>query len=157
MPLKLMDGSKRGSRWGKPGRVFRHRGGSLLEAAIVLPVLLYLAFGTVEFGYYFYVKHSCEGAAREGARAAIVSGSAYSDVTTAVSTSMSACNLSSSGYTVTVQDAGTTVTNLSSAATGDAMTVTISVNWSTVGSAYMAFNFIGSSKVITGVAVMRHE
>ena len=51
----------------KPGRVIRRRGGSLLEAAIVLPVLIYVAFGTVEFGYYFFVKHSLDGAAREEA------------------------------------------------------------------------------------------
>jgi Flp pilus assembly protein TadG len=139
--------------------VLRHRGGALLEAAVVLPVLLYLALGTIEFGYYFYAKHACEGAAREGARAAIVSGSAYSDVTSAVTTSMTNSNYPASTYTVTtvVQDNGTTVTNLSSAVAGDEMTVTVSMNWSAMGAQYMAFNFIGLSKVISGTAVMRHE
>jgi Flp pilus assembly protein TadG len=153
MALKLI----RGTRWNKPGRFIRRRGGSLLEAAVVLPVLLYLAFGTVEFGYYFYVKHSCEGAAREGARAAIVAGSAYSDVTSAVSTAMGAASLSGSGFSTTVKDNGTTITTLTSVATGDTIEVTVSCNWSTVGSGYSAFGFIGSSKVISGVATMRHE
>jgi Flp pilus assembly protein TadG len=141
----------------KPGRVFRHRGGSLLEAAIVLPVLLYVAFGTVEFGYYFYVKHSLDGAAREGARAGIVSGSTYANITSAVSTCMAASTLSNSGYTTVVQDNGTTVASMSSAATGDAITVTVSCSWGTVGAGYQVWNFISNSKTVVGSAVMRHE
>ena len=43
----------------------RRSGGAVLETVLVMPVLLYLAFGIVEFGYYFYVKHSLEGAARD--------------------------------------------------------------------------------------------
>src|SRR5882724_8727084 len=50
----------------------RRRGSEVLEAALVFPILLALAFGTVELGYYFYVEHNVEGAAREGARAACV-------------------------------------------------------------------------------------
>jgi len=141
----------------KRGRIVRRRGGSLVEAAIVLPVLLYLAFGTVEFGYYFFVKHSLDGAAREGARAAIVSGGVYSDVTTAVSNSMAASNLSASGYTTVVQDNGTTIASLSSCASGDEMTVTVTCVWGTVGAGYRPWGFIGTSKNVVGSAVMRHE
>jgi Flp pilus assembly protein TadG len=50
----------------------RRRGSEVLEAALIFPILLALAFGTVELGYYFYVEHNVEGAAREGARAACV-------------------------------------------------------------------------------------
>jgi Flp pilus assembly protein TadG len=141
----------------KPGRVFRHRGGSLLEAAIVLPVLIYVAFGTVEFGYYFYVKHSLDGAAREGARAGIVSGATYANITTAITNCMTACTLSNSGYTTVVQDNGTTISTMSSAVTGDEITVTVSCNWGTVGSGYRLWGFIGTSKTLVGAAVMRHE
>jgi len=49
----------------------RRRGAEVLEAALVMPILLFMGFGTVEFGYYFYTEHNLEGAAREGARAAI--------------------------------------------------------------------------------------
>ena len=63
----------------------RRPGGAVLDMALVLPVLLYLAFGTVEYGYYFYVKHNVQSAAREGARAAIVPSATAGDVTTAVS------------------------------------------------------------------------
>ena len=43
-----------------------------LELAFALPLLLVLAFGTIEFGYWFYLEHNFQAAAREGARAAIV-------------------------------------------------------------------------------------
>ena len=82
----------------------RRFGGAVLETVLILPVLLYLAFGVVEFGYYFYVKHSLEGAARDGCRAAIPAGALYSDITSAVDTCMAASNLSSSGYTMTTGD-----------------------------------------------------
>jgi Flp pilus assembly protein TadG len=135
----------------------RRRGGAVLETILILPILLYMGFGTVEFGYYFYVKHSCEGAARDGCRAAIVAGALYSDVTSAVSTSMSAANLASSGYTVTVQDNGTTIGSLSSKVAGDTITVTVSCTWGTAGQGYRPWNMIGSSKVVVGTAVMRDE
>jgi Flp pilus assembly protein TadG len=135
----------------------RRRGGAVLETILILPILLYMGFGTVEFGYFFYVKHSCEGAARDGCRAAIVAGALYSDVTSAVSTSMSAANLAGSGYTVTVQDNGTTIASLSSKVAGDTITVTVSCTWGTAGQGYRPWNMIGSSKVVVGTAVMRDE
>jgi Flp pilus assembly protein TadG len=135
----------------------RRRGGAVLETILILPILLYMGFGTVEFGYYFYVKHSCEGAARDGCRAAIVAGAQYSDVTSAVSSSMSAANLGSSGYTVTVQDNGTTITSLSSKVAGDTITVTVTCTWGTAGQGYRPWNMIGSSKQVIGTAVMRDE
>ena len=53
-------------------RVRRNRrGNALLDAALVLPILLSLTFGTVEYGYFFFVKHSMQGAAREGCRAGL--------------------------------------------------------------------------------------
>jgi Flp pilus assembly protein TadG len=51
----------------------RRRGAETLELALALPLLLVLAFGTIEFGYWFYLEHNFQAAAREGARAAIVS------------------------------------------------------------------------------------
>jgi hypothetical protein len=58
---------------GRLGASVRRRrlGAEVLEAALVMPILLAMGFGTVEFGYYFYTEHNLEGAAREGARAAI--------------------------------------------------------------------------------------
>src|SRR4029077_864938 len=52
--------------------VARHRGAEVLEAALVLPIVLSLIFGMVEFAFYFHVEHTIEAAAREAARTACV-------------------------------------------------------------------------------------
>jgi Flp pilus assembly protein TadG len=49
------------------------RGAEVLELALALPLLLVIAFGTIEFGFWFYLEHNFQSAAREGARAAVVS------------------------------------------------------------------------------------
>src|SRR5437762_6132463 len=50
----------------------RFRGTELLELGLVLGlILLPLTFGMIEGGFYFYLEQNVQGAAREGARAAI--------------------------------------------------------------------------------------
>jgi Flp pilus assembly protein TadG len=48
------------------------RGAAIVELAIVLPLLLSLLMGMVEFGLLFYNKQVITNASREGARAGIV-------------------------------------------------------------------------------------
>lgn len=144
----------------------RRFGGAVLETVLILPVLLYLAFGIVEFGYYFYVKHSLEGSARDGCRAFIASGATPTDISNAVGTSMSASNLANSGYVITTTDApaaaggGTfTVTNgnYATCVAGDTITVTVTCTWGTAGSGYRPWGLIATSKQVLGAAVMRKE
>ncbi len=42
-------------------------GGAVLEMALAAPILVMLSFGTVEYGYYIYVKNEMYGAASNGA------------------------------------------------------------------------------------------
>ena len=51
------------------------KGASAVEFAIVLPVLVLLIFGCIEFGLLLYNKQVITNASREGARAGIVSQS----------------------------------------------------------------------------------
>lgn len=46
------------------------RGTSAIEFALVLPFLLLLLLGMLDYGWYFFVEHASETAAREGARVA---------------------------------------------------------------------------------------
>ena len=144
-----------------PGATITRRrlGAAVLETVLIMPVLLYLAFGVVEFGYYFYVKHSVEGAAREGCRAFIVSGATLTNVSTAVTASMHAAQLDNSGYTAVTQDGSTVLTNANytSAIAGDTITVTVSCTWGTAGAGYRPWALIGASKSVIGTAVMRKE
>lgn len=46
----------------------RRRGGAAIEFALVLPVLLALIFGIIEYGWIFFQQANILSAAREGAR-----------------------------------------------------------------------------------------
>ena len=50
----------------------RRRGQSLVETAMVLPVLAFLTFGLLDFGRAYYFQVAITNAAREGARTAIL-------------------------------------------------------------------------------------
>ena len=124
----------------------------MLEAALVFPILLALAFGTVEFGYYFYIRHALQGAAREGARAAIPRTATAATVNTAVAGAMSAAGLSNSGYQTSINPPTPDTVNA-----GDSVTVTVTCTWGTVGSGFRPLGLIGTNKPVRGVTVMRKE
>src|SRR5882724_300550 len=119
----------------------RRRGAEIIEMGISMGVLMALVFGGVEFGYFFFVKHSLQTAAREGDRVAVLSGSTNSTVNTAIANAMSNAGLTNSGYTVTTIPA-----NISAAASGTEITVTVSCTWGTVGAAFRPLALISSSK-----------
>ncbi|APG25741.1 TadE/TadG family type IV pilus assembly protein [Syntrophotalea acetylenica] len=48
------------------------KGAAVVEFAVVLPLLLLIVFGIIEFGFIFYNKALLTNASREGARRAIV-------------------------------------------------------------------------------------
>jgi len=49
-------------------------GVTIVEFALVLPILALLLCATIEFGYYFFVQHTLQFATREGTRLALVGG-----------------------------------------------------------------------------------
>lgn len=49
------------------------RGVAAVEFALVLPILLLILFGIIQFGFIFVVQNSMQNAVREGARAMAVS------------------------------------------------------------------------------------
>jgi Flp pilus assembly protein TadG len=51
-----------------------HKGASAIEFAIILPVLLVILIGTMEFGYVMFAKAVITNASREGARTGVVYG-----------------------------------------------------------------------------------
>lgn len=65
---------------------FHHEdGGSSVEMALVLPILVVLLFAVIQFGLAFYEWQGLQAAAREGARVASYSGAPpWSDVVTRV-------------------------------------------------------------------------
>ena len=61
----------------------RESGQSLVEFALVVPLLFLLLFGSIEFGRVFHAYHVITSAAREGARAAAV-GKSNTDIETKI-------------------------------------------------------------------------
>jgi Flp pilus assembly protein TadG len=134
----------------------RRHGNALLDAALVLPILLSLTFGTVEYGYFFFVKHSMQGAAREGCRVAIVPTSDNNQVLSAVAAALHAAGLNSSQSSLNSKfTLTTTPTNVGTAVPGTPITVQLDCNWGTVG--VRPLGLIGTNKVVRGVTVMRKE
>jgi Flp pilus assembly protein TadG len=139
-------------------------GNAVLDMALVLPLLIALTFGAVEYGYALYIKHSLQAAAREGTRAAIVSGATASDVQTAVDSSMSAAGFATSKYTrpptIEYSTNGTTwSTSWGSAVAGNSIRVTVTTTWGTAGISVLPTQLggIGTGKVLTGSTTMRKE
>lgn len=63
------------------------RGAAAVEFALVLPLLLTIVFGTIEWGYYFFTREIVINSAREGARAGTLQYTPPTDpATVAVST-----------------------------------------------------------------------
>lgn len=119
----------------------------MVEFALVLPVLVLLLFGVIEFGSAFWTKQQVSAAASEGARRAAVSRSSAtrsSDVTTAVrdaSPSLSTSNL--------------TVTTSSSWTPGVPVTVKVTYQTSPIGMGLL--ETLGFNGIMTAERTARVE
>lgn len=80
------------------------RGAELVELALVLPVLLLVLGGIVDFGFLFKDFQVVANAAREGARVALLPTSEAADVQTRVDSYLSAGGLVPANATVTTDN-----------------------------------------------------
>ena len=93
-----------------------------IEMALLLPLLLTLVFGMIEYGSLFWRAQQVANAARNGARRGIMAGATASNVTTAVDQTMLASGLGTTNYTVVLTPA-----NPASLASGGSFTVKVTV------------------------------
>lgn len=56
----------------RPGHSLRARASTVVEFAVVLPLLLTVLFGIMEYGWLFMVRQTLQNAAREGTRLAVL-------------------------------------------------------------------------------------
>jgi len=132
----------------------KRSGSAVLETCLLLPILIMLGFGVVDYGYCIFITNTFQGAAQAGARVAILDTSANSDVTTAITTTLTAAGVSASNYSITLSPA-----NISGLAAGTSITVTISGTWGNLGTKILSTSFGGMSntKQITGASSMVKE
>jgi Flp pilus assembly protein TadG len=132
-------------------------GSAVLEMSLIAPLLLMLSFGVADYSYFLYLKNTFQGAAQAGARAAVPYAATNANVTGAngvVTKMLTAAGVPSTNYTVTLSPS-----NISGIAAGTLITVTISANWSTVGTHILPASMggLGSSKIVSGAAVAQKE
>lgn len=77
----------------------RQRGASLLEFALITPLVVLLLAGTVNFGFQFYVYYCMTGAARDGARIVALQGGTVQQGTDLVKRRLSRFN---TDFTITI-------------------------------------------------------
>jgi len=131
----------------KPGR--KERGAVAVEMAIVLPLLLLILLGIIEFGRAYNVQVSLTQAAREGARYAAIH---YKDPSLNVAGAALGAAPTLAGLGVTVTD------NASSCAADGDVKVTTSVSLPSM-TGFLDAGFFGAPRIfplsMTGVGVMR--
>lgn len=77
---------------------------AVVEMAVVLPILLLILFGIIEYGWTFMVYQTITNAAREGARVAVLEGSTDQDIESRVAEYMDLVGLGNK-YTLQIQHA----------------------------------------------------
>jgi Flp pilus assembly protein TadG len=100
------------------------RGTATVEFALVLPILVMLLFGIVEFSLMYNREQALHAAAREGGRVASLEASTQSAITTAVDGALSGTSFSSV-RTITISP---NVTQPCLNRTGQTVTVTVAAN-----------------------------
>ncbi len=88
----------------------QQQGQSLVEFALLLPMLVIILFGTVEFGRLWMTMNVLTGAAREGARVAAVTAPNTAQVQTAVNNVLSGASITGATITVVGPNAANNVT-----------------------------------------------
>jgi len=103
-------------------RIRTRRGLAAVEMALVLPLLLTLIFGMIEYGWMFLKSQQITNAARQGARVAARADATTGHALTSIAEAMADAGLAESDYLITVTPAD--VTGLDS---GQLFSVAISV------------------------------
>ncbi len=152
-----------------PSHPARRRGGStVLQTVIVMQVLLAVSMGVVEFGQFLYIRHAFQAAARDAARAASLPGATQSGVQAVAAATLMQANVTLSSAWLSCYDISadgtstTTVTDVSSIASGDRVKVLISTTYDQVPNAmrplYQIFGKgIGPGKAMVGNCTMVKE
>jgi len=97
-------------------------GTSIVEMALVLPLLLMLTLGAIRYGWLFLKAQQITNATRMGARTAVLPDATVEGVQANIAALMAAGGMGASGYSVTITPA-----DIGSLEVGDSLTVRITV------------------------------
>ncbi len=103
------------------------RGIATIEMALVMPLLLILTFGLIEYGWLFLKSQQVTNAARQGARIAARPDADNSLALASVASAMDNAGLAASGYAVTLSPGDVT-----SPLSGQLLTVSVNVDYENI-------------------------
>jgi len=133
------------------------KGASAVEFALVLPLLMLILWGIIEFGLLLYNKQVITNASREGARAGIVAQNPRVTSGAIAGVVTSYCG----SYLVTFGGTGLSVTSSAAGTSfGQPLTVTVTYPYQFLVFQNIANTFFGGSFGtinLTAVTVMRYE
>jgi Flp pilus assembly protein TadG len=142
--------SSRGGQQVHPGLTPDRRsesGVALIEFAFVLPILLVLAMGMLDFGRAFHMKSMLDQAAREGARVAVVTSPDADIVESRVDAVLASGGITPTSVTIDGPDAAKMVT----------VTVNATFTFITPGVFALIGGDYGNTIPMSGQTVMRFE
>jgi Flp pilus assembly protein TadG len=128
----------------------RRRGLATVEAALILPFVLYLTFGAIEYGWMFLKQQQITNVARQSARLAATPSATNGTVNARISTMMTDAGLGGSGYTVTMP------ANVAAVTPSTTFTVRVSVTYSNVTLTHMS-PFIPVPTTLSSTIAMSKE
>jgi len=139
-------------------RVRSERGAELIEFALVLPLLLFVVFGIVDFGFMFQRLEVVTNAAREGARIAVLPGYASTDVASRVRAYVQTGGVATTTSNPTISVTSTAIpTPGGPSLSAKQVRVVYTHNYLFLGAVAGWFGGAFSSVPLTGVATMRNE
>jgi Flp pilus assembly protein TadG len=103
------------------------RGTALVEMALALLLLMLLTLGAVEYGWFFLKQQQITNTARQAARVACTADATNATVKATVDSLMSSYGMGATGYAQPYSP-----TDVSSAARGTSVSVTVSVTYSKI-------------------------
>lgn len=142
----------RGRRWRS------ERGAALVEFALVLPLLLFIIMGIVDFGFLFQRFQVVNSAAREGARMAVLPGYAPADVEARVRSYLTAGGVAATTVNSSVQVTNVSIpTGAGPTLPGKRVQVTYASPYLFIGPLAGWFGGTFTTANLNGVAIMRDE
>ena len=138
----------------------REDGAALIEAAFVLPMLLFVSIGIIEFGRAFQTWQIVTNAAREGARVAVLGGMSDDAVKTRVQDYLKMGIDSPASASITINR--TTTVSLGGAATATASRVQVDYPFTFIVMQPLAQllvkdSTVGNAFTMRSAAIMRNE
>jgi Flp pilus assembly protein TadG len=129
-----------------------------VEVALILPLVLLVTFGVMEFGYFYFLQHNFMAAAQSGVRTWVRAGTAaQSDVDAAVAVVLSPLGVPNTKYTTTYTVNGAEAP-VNTAVKGDIIAIDLEADWGGAsGVGLRPMGVLDASKKVHAVAIMQKE